>query len=156
MNTIEFRRQPDPDASRDIVTVFIDGRSLIDLIAHYERPHAEAAGRPSAAGHYVGLDIAKVVPPSRLLLGEVDGWYCCHPGIVTLLTCTCGELGCGSVNCFIALSDDRVVWSEFRGQLGPIGPDGQRRKSYAGLGPFEFDRVQYEGALARIASDTRC
>ena len=152
MDTIEFRSRPDSDARRDVVDVLINGRSLIELISDYERPHAEAAGRSEAAGHYVGLDVTKVAPPSRLLLGEPDGWFCCHPGIVTLLTCTCGELGCGSVNCFIAANDERVVWSEFRGDLGPMGSDGRRRESYAGFGPFEFDRNQYESALTELAS----
>ena len=151
MDTIAFRRRPDSEARRDVVEVFINGRPVIELIFDYERPHAEAAGRPDAAGDYVGLDVAKVAPPSRLLLGEPDGWFCCHPGIGTLLTCTCGELGCGSVNCFIAADDERVVWSEFRGDLGPIGPDGRRRESYAGFGPFEFDRAQYEAALAALS-----
>lgn len=131
--------------------MLINGRRLIELVADYERPHAAAACRPDVEGDYVGLDVANVAPPSRLLLGEPDGWYCCHPGIVTILTCTCGELGCGSVNCFIAADDERVVWSEFRGDLGPIDPDGRWRKSYAGFGPFEFDRAQFEAAIASLS-----
>jgi hypothetical protein len=51
------------------------------------------------------------------------------------------------VICRIEVSDDRIVWSDF-GQ--PHRFNSKRFRSYEGLGPFVFDRAQYETALGAL------
>jgi hypothetical protein len=152
VDVIRFDRRYDSDVRCDVVDVAINGTRLIEQVAAYERKTLRAEDSPNAAGHYVGLPARDVAPPSRLFLGATDGWFCAHPGIVSILTCTCGELGCGSLTCFVRVQGDRVAWEEFEGALGPLGADGRRKSHYDGFGAFVFDRKQYETALSELAS----
>ena len=65
-------------------------------------------------------------------------------GRVAVLTCSCGELGCGGVVARIEFVPDTVTWSDFR------------HASYLttqGLGSFVFSRSRYEEALAAAAGE---
>lgn len=53
---------------------------------------------------------------------------------VPLFKCTCGDWGCASIRVSIFVEPDTVTWRYFSSSGGPI----------IGLGPFVFDRRQYE------------
>jgi len=57
-----------------------------------------------------------------------------------ILRCGCGDAGCSFVLAKIRVLPDRVVWSDFYGS----GPRGSGSRT---LGPFTFDRAEYEQAL---------
>ncbi len=59
--------------------------------------------------------------------------------------CGCSFPGCDSLLVKIDLSDDGVVWHDFRRHNRPS-------VNYDGLGPFRFDRQEYEIALRAAAA----
>src|SRR5690348_7429893 len=61
-----------------------------------------------------------------------------------VLRCSCGELGCSWVRVTVESRPDEVVWHTVRASHG-------RAEGHAALGPYRFDRAQYERALAAIA-----
>src|SRR5262249_2980377 len=122
------------------VRLAVNGEDLIDLVRNVERPFAEADGQPSLAGSYRGLPSGAALPPSEHLLGNP------HPDLTSgekayVLGCTCGIAGCWPLLVRIQIHRDTVSWSDF--EHGFRSP----RWRYEGLGPFTFDRAQYESAL---------
>ncbi len=128
MNTLELR------PGEQGVEVRIDGHDLRDLVRAVELPQATADGQPDLAGSYGGL------PP--------DEWP--HPAAhgkdVMVLGCTCGVTECWPLLVRITRAADAVVWDGFR--------QPRRAWSHEGLGPFTFDRTQYEAAVAAVAADS--
>jgi hypothetical protein len=57
----------------------------------------------------------------------------------------CGDLGCGAVTVSTTRVGETVVWSDF-GYQNDYEPEISR-DDYEDVGPFEFDRDQYESAL---------
>ena len=57
-----------------------------------------------------------------------------------LLACECGEVGCWPLLARITLTGDFVIWSHFRQPHRPT-------RDYSALGPFMFDREQYDAAV---------
>ena len=135
MTSILTFAQYDGPAGAAVVTPVIDGRSLVDLV--------KAAG---ASAEFDGLapDFESYGPLPTYFLGqnEVMQWWTWTDRLV-LLSCTCGQYGCGNVTARIEVGDQRVLWSDFivDGVTQPL-PD---------LGPFEFERSQYEAAAALLA-----
>lgn len=114
---------------------FVDGVSLVDLIAGFEAPRAYTAG-------FYG----PLVPAFRNF-GDVrryyhgllqDGWD--KPGQAWLLGCDCGDPACWPLEARVSVDAHRVCWFDF---------DQPHRPSwdYGDFGPFEFDRVQYHESL---------
>ncbi|VTR76625.1 hypothetical protein [Cellulomonas hominis] len=67
------------------------------------------------------------------------------PARLWLLGCDCGEVGCWPLEADVVLTDHQVTWSGFAQPHRPAW-------SYAGVGPFVFDRRQYEDAVATSAA----
>ena len=125
-----------------VVTIRINQRRLEDLAHEVEKPFAVAEGKPQLAGDYAGLSPSVVAPGSRHFLGEpVEVWF--EDGDTVLLGCTCGEPGCWPLTARVHVTDTTITWDSFR--------NGHRPWDLSGLGPFEFDRGQYEEALDRAA-----
>lgn len=81
-----------------------------------------------------------LVPGHRLWAGEPpEDDYLVEDGRVAVLTCTCGNFGCGEATALVEFEDGRVRWSDFHGANFGAPVD---------LGPFEFDRAAYDAALA--------
>ena len=118
-----------------VARLVINGRDLVDLVAAFERDFAG-----ELAGAYEPLPANDLVAPSRHLLGEPDGLYQYAEGRVALLGCECGESGCWPFVARIDVGDDRVTWRDFAQPHRP-------QWSYAGFGPFVFDRAAYEAAI---------
>jgi hypothetical protein len=60
-------------------------------------------------------------------------------GETILLGCVCGEPSCWPLTAQVEVGDATVTWTGFR--------TGHRDWDLSGLGPFVFDRHQYETAL---------
>jgi len=60
-------------------------------------------------------------------------------GRTAVLTCSCGQLGCGGVVACIGFTYETVTWGDFR---------HANYLTTQGMGSFVFDRSQYDSALA--------
>jgi hypothetical protein len=123
------------DSPYHVARLVINGRDLVDLVATFERDFAG-----ELAGKYEPLPANDLVAPSRHLLGQPDRLYQYAEGRVALLGCECGESGCWPFVARIDAGDDRVTWRDFAQPQRP-------QWSYAGFGPFVFDRAAYEAAI---------
>lgn len=72
------------------------------------------------------------------LWGPDASWQSEAPvGFTPVLTCGCTVYGCGGTYASIRFTSDTVVWTDFRKQSTDEPVD---------VGPFVFDREQYERA----------
>jgi hypothetical protein len=120
----------------------VNGVRLAELARAVELPIAIAAGEPRFAGKYAGL-WGSFLWPSRHYLDEPRE-YCFGDGDTTLLGCTCSVAGCWPLSAIVSVDEHSVRWSGFR--------MGFRDWDLSALGPFVFDRDQYERALGRPES----
>lgn len=139
--------------------IAINGRPLIELVRVAEEPWARAeylerlpefeipADFRFEPGDYHELSAARLLLPSRELLGQPR-----DPGFVldsadprrgkaTVLGCTCGITQCWFLQVRVRVLPETVVWSDF-GQF-------HRPHWRYDLGPFTFQRRQYEAELAQ-------
>ncbi|QTV80445.1 hypothetical protein [Microbacterium sp. NIBRBAC000506063] len=121
----------------------VNGSLLRDLARAAEAPAAAGDGQPDLAGSYAGLcDVDVLRWPSRHYLGDpVLQWF--DEGDTVLLGCLCGEWECWPLTAQIEVTEPSIRWHGFR--------NGHREWDLSALGPFEFDRAQYEGAWERTA-----
>ena len=139
MNTVRFSVKDftfaDSRRGTPTVQVEVDGDDLFSAI--------ERAGR--STGPHPAVDVApglspqSVIPPSMHWLGAPDP---SEGGLALIYDCECGEWECGGVLARITVTDDEVVWSDFR------GPRGGREYR---VGLLRFDRQQYERALRQLS-----
>ena len=134
MHRLALRVQRGQEIDVDTVRVLIDGVDLATLVRPVELPHATAEGHPEIAGAYDGLppDDWKALPERY----DTDDR-------VAVLACVCGEVGCWPLRVRIEVADRVVRWSDFQ---QPHRPEW----SYAGFGPFVFDRLEYDTEIQRI------
>jgi hypothetical protein len=136
----------------------INGWPLIELVRVAEEPWARAEYLERLPefedptefqfepGDYHYLSAARLLLPSRELLGQPrNPGFALEPGDprcskTTVLGCTCGIVECWFLQVRIEARPEVVVWSEF-GQF-------HRPHWRYDLGPFTFDRRQYESQLA--------
>lgn len=145
---LEIGQREDPaDGVVDAVGIFINGRNLVDMVREVELPFAASEGRTRLAGKYVGLPVEAVLFPSRRLLGDREERYDDWGGRISVLGCGCGVVGCWPLRVVIDATEDHVTWSGFE-------QPHRRRWDHDALGPFVFDRDEYEAAL-RGAPDGR-
>jgi hypothetical protein len=141
VNTVEFRVTGDPKQRHlRVIHPYVDGVPLAELARAVERRFAEAEGDPTLAGAYVGLGCHDGDwEPARQYLGRpAVTWY--DDGDTVLLACSsCGEWDCWPLTARVTVDRRTVRWSDFR--------TGHRPWDLTGIGPFTFDRAQYEGAL---------
>jgi hypothetical protein len=125
--------------------LLVNGRDLIDLAREVEQPFAEADGQPDLAGSYQGLPPLQVLPPAPHFLGQPVEELS-EEGRAYLLGCTCGHPGCSPFLAQITVTQDTVTWSAFQ--------HGNRPEwKLDRMGPFTFDRRQYESALRTHRSE---
>lgn len=161
MDTLSLRVEkvpwPDPKRSSRGVKIFVNGNDLKGLVQRVELPFAEAEGHPQIAGGYMELRPKDVFAPSRRLLGEpVAGeelWE--NEEKVALYAC----VGCGMVECWplwvkIVVAPTKVTWSDFEQPHRSTRSKGGGW-DLSGLGPFTFDRAQYEAQLIRAPPNTK-
>lgn len=139
-----------------VAEIYINHQSLLELVYQAEEPLVlvEIQERRSAgdnidesvlsAGDYLYLPPAMILLPSRNLLDEP--WDCGfelqsndpQAGKATVLGCTCGVIECWFMQVRIALNESTVEWADFS--------QFHRDWQYS-LGPYKFDREQYESEL---------
>lgn len=115
----------------------VDGESLLELVGAYE----------AGAGYYPADGYGGLLP-AYFRLGDLMDYYrgiakrqWPRKGRLWLLGCDCGEAGCWPLEAAVSVADATVTWSGFTQPHRPAW-------SYAGFGPFVFDRDQYEAAVA--------
>lgn len=113
--------------------ILINGQSLIDLVRPVELPFAELEGKPAIAGQYswlsdVDCEFQRLKTEGCLVLG-----------------CPCGIPDCWPLTARVCLAEDIVCWSRFQNWHRAKGCVSEW--NYCALGPFFFDRQQYEKAV---------
>lgn len=119
---------------RDYLDFVVDGRPLSELID---------GDVISCLGWLDPVENAAAV--RRLLLEEPADL---PNGRRTLYVCPeCADIGCGVVSLVVERGGETIVWRDF-GYENNYEP-GVRKEGYEGVGPFAFDRAEYERALKR-------
>jgi hypothetical protein len=132
-SVLQFRIEADLDSEFKVVRVLIDGRDLIDRVRELEVPLARAEDNPHLAGAYSGMSCEEWRARSR---PDADGRR-------PVLACECGVVDCWPLVARVVAGDKTVTWSDFKQPFRP-------RWSYMSLGPFVFDRGQYQAELEKI------
>jgi hypothetical protein len=136
----DYRRSPgEPDtlesrtgyAGLDPFEVFRWAAEEADLPARWPRTHWKRFLEDSAAN----AELSTAANPH--VRREQNG----YARRVRVLRCSCGDEWCSSVLVEIRFGQDRVRWQNFSEKFGSRGPEDP------GLGPFEFERLQYQEAL---------
>jgi hypothetical protein len=123
--------------------IIVNGERLESLARVVEMPFAEADGHPNLAGDYAPLTLFDIRSDvNHFLTKPVATWF--EDGDAVLMGCPCGEWGCWPLTVKIEVNEATIVWSEFR--------NGHRDWDLSGLGPFTFDRVDYEVALHALVA----
>ena len=121
--------------------IYIDGRSLIEMVREVELPYALAEGSTDIAGSYAWLDIDTL--NSNIL--NLPRNYNVEEEKATLLGCPCGEDLCWPFSVRIKNEGDKIVWTDF--EQSHRNKESDNYWSYDGLEPFIFDLEQYVGQL---------
>lgn len=141
-NHLAFQVAPldDEPNSPDAVTPYVDGESLADLVAEFE---TTAGFEP--AGGYNGI------VPVNFTFGPLQTYYLgtnAHQwpgaGSAWLLGCDCGEAGCWSLTADVVATPAQVTWRGF-------AQDHRPGRDYTAFGPFVFERIAYDRAVAELA-----
>jgi hypothetical protein len=121
---------------------YVDNVSLVKLVSGFER----AAGY-DVPGEYAGLvlDHFKFGDLTAYLCGTSESAYWAKRGVIALLGCDCGEVGCWPLEARVRRDDDWVTWLGF---AEPYRPE----RDYGSFGPFVFRRSQYERAVREAAA----
>jgi hypothetical protein len=141
MDAIELRLESGRVGAHEFqnVLILINGHPLKDLARAVEAHYAQAEGNPTLAGSYAPLATYQFDHDRNHFLGTpVATWF--EDGDTVLMGCECGEWGCWPLTAIIHVGPETVRWSGFR--------TGHRDWDLSDLGPFEFDRHDYETATA--------
>ena len=122
------------------VDLYVDGRRLLDLVLRAETAARRSAGNPDEPNEYLPMAVHNVRGPQHYLGSPVDYWA--DPGATALLGCDCGEWDCHPLTAQVNVGHRDVAWSVFRSATHEWGP--------LPIGPFLFDRAQYEAAFTAI------
>ncbi len=120
-----------------ILDIRVNGARLQEMVQHAVQAGTTRQSTAVPAGPYMGLDPAAATTGHFLgqpVVMSIEG----RPKLDrALLRCTCGEPGCDSVIAEVRVEEYRVTWQGFRAA-----------GAWLDIGPFEFDREQYNEALA--------
>ena len=122
---------------RDFLDFVVDGQPLSEVVGG---DHA------SCLGWFVQDENGKAV--RRLLLEEQADL---PNNRRTLYVCPeCGDIGCGAVSLIVEQVGAKITWRDF-GYENNYEPF-VRADGYEGVGPFVFDRSEYQAALKKALS----
>ena len=143
MNTLKLELYGVSGWIEPAVRIVIDGVDLVERAHAAELFFATAEGHPETAGWYAGLPRSEVAPPAERLFGR-DPFYDLDK--VALLVCAgCGEEGCWPLLARIEVAEDQVAWRDFEQPQRPGW-------NLSALGPFVFERKQYQDAIAALGN----
>jgi hypothetical protein len=139
---IRFDLQPWEFGGEYALVPYVDNVSLIHLVAGYEH----AAGF-DVAGKYAGLVLGRFScgDLTAYLGGRPDSPHWARLGVIALLGCTCGEVGCWPLYAQVIVDRQAVTW---RGFHQPF----RQHRDYGSFGPFAFRRTQYDSAVRQVAA----
>jgi hypothetical protein len=123
-----------PLAVVDCAEPQLNGTSLVDLIRDVEQR------QPLGPNRYAGMP-SSLLPSLAQMLDAADAGD--TPQGAQVLGCSCGDFGCGWVRLVIVTTPTTVTWQDVVGSRFAGTPG-----VYAAVGPFIFDRQQYEHAVA--------
>lgn len=121
------------------IEIEINGQRLEEFARVAELPLASSDGEPDLAGMYAPFGASGLWPDiaPHFMGSPTASWF--NDGDTVLIGCECGEWGCWPLTADIVINRSEVTWSHFR--------QGHRDWDLSGLGPFVFERAQYEAAL---------
>ncbi|MFC7725421.1 hypothetical protein ACFQW6_09900 [Nocardioides sp. GCM10028917] len=126
---------------RSQVAILVNHERLEELARVVELPHARAEAKPRLAGDYEPLFLDDIASDRKHFLGEpMAAWF--GDGDTVLMGCGCGTWGCWPLTARVKVDASHVRWHDFR--------NGHRDWNLGALGPFVFDRQQYEAALVPV------
>lgn len=120
------------------IAIRVNNRRLERLAHSVELPHAKAGNAGKLAGRYAPLALPDINSDRSHFLGRpVASWF--DDGDTVLMGCSCGVWGCWPLTAQVELDHTTVTWASFR--------NGHREWDLSALGPFTFDRTEYEAEL---------
>ncbi|MGB3756862.1 MAG: hypothetical protein WBA07_10860 [Rivularia sp. (in: cyanobacteria)] len=158
LNLDSFKININPLFNTYWTQIYINNEPLIELVRQAEEPFVKAEIKQRRArgddidevtfppGDYSYLPASIVLLPSRNFLDQPwNHGFILEPddpeiGKSIVLDCTCGNPGCWFMQVRITLNKSTVIWSEF---------SQFHRDWKLDLGPFTFDRKQYEAELSK-------
>ena len=152
MDTIKFAVEKYGKQDASVAAIYINRRSLLDLVREVELPFAGAEGHADIAGGYTWLWLRWISDAHQHFYGIPEPNYCYHEKASILECRACGASGCWPFLVRIEVTDETVVWSLFEQPHR-----GKKSKAshwkYEGFGPFVFDRKQYDEALQSLGAE---
>jgi hypothetical protein len=142
VDVVEFHVRPEEVGIGEAVTVtpYVNGTSLIELARRVELGPASVQRERNLAGAYAGLVVDEQEQWQHWYLDDQpQSWF--GDGDSCLLGCICGDTGCWPLTAKVTVTESEVSWAEFR--------TGHRAWDLRRLGPFTFERAQYDAALTR-------
>lgn len=146
MNILEFKLDEamygtDKVPSK-VLAIYIDGKSLTDMVDDYARKHPEKNVSNSAkyaVWRYINYVFTEMAWEFRAEEFNHE---------IGLLGCTCGY-DCDNLMVQILENEECVTWHSF--SSGCSSDDEHAYKQFDEFGPFVFDRKQYYGQLTKLA-----
>jgi len=119
---------------RDYLDIIVDGQPLSEILG---------GDMVSCLGWFVPEENAKAA--RRLLLEEAADL---PDNRRTLYVCPeCGDIGCGAVSLVVERVEDKIIWRDFGYENNY--EEVVRTEGYENVGPFVFDRAEYEEAIKK-------
>ncbi|NTX99360.1 hypothetical protein [Deinococcus sp. JMULE3] len=149
------------DGEEDTVLILVNGTPLVELVRRWEDVAAQATGERSLAGSYAGLPRQFAAEIQTAWLGEPERGNLLSNFVgerVALLECGCGELLCWPLVARIEVGEREVRWLDFqqihrmKQEVPSVRPNRPPAPfwSYAGFGPFVFERAAYMRAVRSL------
>jgi hypothetical protein len=135
---LEWRRRHGGGGAtqRDYLDFVIDGKSLSETIDD---------DFVSCLGWFVPEENAKAA--RRLLLESPSDFPDARQ---SLYVCPeCGDLSCGAISAIIEADGESIIWRDFGYQNDYTAE--VRFDEYRNIGPFAFDRLEYQGVIRGAA-----
>lgn len=149
MDTIRFSvEKADRGEAGSTVAIWINGRNFLEIVRDFEMPFAIKEGHPNMAGQYAQLPPADI-PDLWSHFHDDTLPYFSEDNKIYLFVCGCGTPGCWPLQAYIDVDENTVIWSDLE---QPHRREYSRASHwrYDELGPFVFDRDQYEEALKSL------
>jgi len=123
----------------------INGISLIDLVASFERSQGRDSGRYAGllVEHFQSPLVTRAYPGSGSVEGAIDAWAHGRGPVTEVLACECGEIGCWPLDAEVTVDDGSVIWHGFSQPHRPAW-------DYSDFGPFRFEQAPYDRAVLNL------
>lgn len=145
MDILEFKIEEKESDGEKIpaVNIFINDKSLIEMLKEYELPFATKEGHPDIAGGYAGM-----TPDDFLYWYLSADWP--GDGIHSILTCSgCGEVGCWPMMVSVTDKGDSIIWEKFH--QPHRGPESKASFwDFSNFPTFEFRKDNYESEINKL------